>query len=521
MRCLPYVITNEHQQDSCQGTNKRRRGSGLTTFRQDPVDSVAPSRKAAALNAPRRQEVMTTSDQVDTLIVGGGPGGTPAALALAQTGKRVLLVEAGRGLGGTCLFEGCIPSKIFRETAARRRESARAAECGLQQSAAGAPAIDWSTVQARRHHILTQRAQGALAKADALDSLEVVFGRARLTGSRTAVIEANDNRREVRFAQAILATGSVPTRLPVPGAALPGVLDSKGLIEIGFVPDSLVLIGGGPVGVEMAQIFAMLGTRVTLLEATPRILGSVDSVLAGLLSERLVADGIAVQTGVTVEAIEGTQREHAVRYTQDGQTQRVTAQIVAIVAGRQPNVAGLGLETTAVRYDRHGVKVDEALETDEAGIYATGDLVGRPMFAHWATAQAQAIARHILGQEAPYPRMEHNSAVIFSYPELGMVGLTEESARAAGMDVAVAEYDYSGDARAQISADAFGRLRIIYSRNDQRIVGIHALIEGAADLMGEAALAVRHGLRLEQLAAAIHPHPTLTEAFGLAALVAH
>lgn len=461
---------------------------------------------------------METKEQVEVLIIGGGPGGTPAALALAQADKHVLLVEAGRGLGGTCLFEGCIPSKIFRETAARRREITRAAEFGLQPIASAAPAINWSQVQTLRHHILTQRAQAALAKARELESLEVVFGQARLTGPHTAMIETRDSRREVHFSQAILATGSVPNPLPIQGADLPGVLDSRGLIEIGFIPDSLVLIGGGPIGVEMAQIFAMLGARVTLLEATPRILGPVDSVLAGLLSERLIADGIAVQTDVAVAAIEGTQRHHVVRYTQGDQTQEISAQVVAIVAGRRPNIAGLGLEATAIRHDHHGVKVNNTLQTDEAGIYATGDLIGQPMFAHWATAQASAVARHILGHTAPYPRPEHNSAVIFSYPELGMAGLTEEGARAAGLDVAVAEYDYRSDARAQISADAFGRLRVVYRRDDRRIVGIHALVEGAANLMGEAALAVRHELQLAQLGAAIHPHPTLTEAFGLAAL---
>jgi dihydrolipoamide dehydrogenase len=463
---------------------------------------------------------MNAEENIDVLVIGGGPGGTPAALALAQAGKRVLLVEAGRGLGGTCLFEGCIPSKIFRETAARRREIGRAAEFGLQLPGAGAATVDWSAVQTRRHHILDQRAKGALAKAGALPSLEVVFGRARLTGPRTAVIEADDNQRELRFDRAILATGSLPSRLPIPGADLPGVLDSTGLIEIDAVPESLALIGGGPVGVEMAQIFAMLGARVTLLEAMPRILGPVDSVLAGLLAERLKADGISLQTGVKIESIEGEENRHTVRYSQDGQPRELAAQVVAIVAGRHPNVEGLGLETTAVRHDRHGVKVDDTLQTDEPGIYATGDLVGNPMFAHWATAQALAVARHLLGAPVAFPRPEYNSAVIFSYPELAMAGLTEEAARAAGQDVAVAEYDYRGDARTQISGDAFGRLRIVYRREDRSIVGIHALVEGAADIMGEAALAVRHGLTLEQFAAAIHPHPTLTEAMGVAARMA-
>ena len=463
---------------------------------------------------------MNDKERFDVLIIGGGPGGTPAALALAQAGKRVLLVEAGRGLGGTCLFEGCIPSKIYREVAARRREYSRATQFGLQPSGNGSFLVDWSAVQTRRHLILTQRAQAALARARALKSLEVAFGNARLTGPREAMIEGTEGRRAVHFEHAILATGSEPNHLPITGADLPGVLDSTGLIEIGFIPESLALIGGGPVGVEMAQIFAMLGAHVTLLEAMPRILGPVDSVLAGLLAERLAADGIDIRTSVKIEAIEGRDRDHTIRFSQSGESKEARAQVVAIVAGRHPNVSGLGLETTGINHDRHGVKVDKTLQTDEPGIYATGDLVGNPMFAHWATAQARAVAHHLLGKEAAFPRQEHNSAAIFSYPELGMAGLTEEAASAAGEDVDVAEYDYRVDARAQISADANGRLRIVYRRSDRRIVGIHVLVEGAADLMGEAALAVRHGLTLEEMAAAIHPHPTLTEAFGLAPLAA-
>lgn len=459
---------------------------------------------------------MDDKERVDVLIIGGGPGGTPAALILANAGKRVLLVEAGQGLGGTCLFEGCIPSKIYREVAARRREYARASQFGIQLSDSCSFGVDWSAVRARRHLILTQRAQAALTRARALKSLEVVFGHARLTGPRGAMIEGVEGRRSVYFEHAILATGSEPNHLPIPGAELPGVLDSTGLIEIGFVPKSLALIGGGPVGVEMAQIFAMLGARVTLLEAMPRILGPVDIALADRLARHLTTDGIAVQTNVKIESIQGTEHDHLIRFSQDGKAKEARTQVVAIVAGRHPKVSGLGLEATTVLHDRHGLKVNATLQTDEPGIYATGDLVGSPMFAHWATAQAQAVAYHLLGQEATFPRPEHNSAVIFSYPEIGMAGLTAEAASAAGEDVDITEYDYRIDARAQISADADGYLRIVYRRQDHRIVGIHALVEGAADLMGEAALAVRHNLTLEQLATAIHPHPTLTEAFGIA-----
>jgi dihydrolipoamide dehydrogenase len=464
---------------------------------------------------------MATNEHVDVLVIGGGPGGTPAAMALARAGKHVLLVEAGRGLGGTCLFEGCIPSKIFREAAARRHEILRAGEFGLRLETPGLPDVDWTSVQSRRHQILSGRAQGALAHTAALPSLDVVFGRARLTGPRSALVETPDQQRSVTFERAILATGSVPTSLPIPGADLPGVIDSTQLIEIDAIPRSMVLIGAGPIGVEMAQIFAMLGTRVTIIEVADRILGPVDAVLAERLETRLVRDGVEVHTSATVTSIAGEPGHLLTTFVVDGNQKTAETEVVAIVAGRRPNVAGLGLETTAIRIDQHGVVVDDTLQTGEPGIYATGDVVGNPMFAHWATAQALAVARHLLGAPVEFPRPEHNSAVIFSYPEIGMVGLTEEAARADGVDVGVAEYDYKADARAQISGDADGLLRIVYARDSRRIVGMHVLVEGAADLMGEAALAVRLGTTVEDLASAIHPHPTLTEAFGLAALAAH
>jgi len=255
-----------------------------------------------------------------------------------------------------------------------------------------------------------------------------------------------------------------------------------------------------------------------VLESADRILKPVDSVLADRLQRRLTADGIAIEVGARVLSIDGEANRHRVAYaTGAGQERDIEAGIVAIVAGRHPAVAGLGLETTAVQYDRHGVKVDATLQTGEEGIYATGDLIGHPMFAHWATSQALALAGHLLGESVTFPRPEFNSAVIFSSPELGMAGLTEEAARAAGIDVGVVEYDYAGDARAQIAGDADGLLRLIYRREDMGVVGVHALVAGASDLMGEAALAIRAGVTLPDLAGAIHPHPTLTEAFGLAA----
>ena len=455
-------------------------------------------------------------ETVDILVVGGGPGGTPAAKGLAREGKSVLLVESGSGLGGTCLFKGCVPSKIFRESASRLVDLKRAEEFGLRIGG-DSPRVNWAAIQDRKHDILKRRSDAALLEARSIPGLQVTLGRAQLSGPRRAVIETDGVRREIAFERAILATGSVSNVLPVPGGNLAGVLSSEDLIEVHEIPDRLVLIGAGPIGVEMAQIFHFLGSKVVLLELLPRILEPVDAILADRLALILRRDGIEVNQGVAVEGVRKVDGRYEVIYRRAEDEERATADRVVTVVGRRPNVDHLGLENTHVRFDRHGVKVNAFLETDEAGIFAVGDVVGQPMFAHWATSQALSLVAHLLGRPARFPLVNENSAVVFSRPEIGMAGLTEEAARAQGMDVAVAEYDYRRDARAQIMNEAEGLLRVVYKRDDRRIVGIHALVEGAADLTGEAAAVVRAGLTMEELASTIHPHPTLTESFGLAA----
>ncbi len=460
-------------------------------------------------------------NQYDTLVIGGGPGGTPAAMALAQAGKKVLLVEAGGGLGGTCLFEGCIPSKIFRETARRLRDVARAAEFGLKLPHK-AIQIDWRKVQARKREILQRRSEAAVQRVAQIKTLDLLFGHAQLQGPRQAVIRPHEGDAfTVQFERCILATGSRPNRLPVRGADLPQVYSSDAILDIECIPEHLTVIGGGPIGVELAQVFHALGAQVTLLERGPRILNGIDEELALLLEQHLIVQGIALQTGVSVKAICDTVQGVFVQYdlTEEGCGQTF-ATTVLMAAGRHAHIDGLGLETTAISATPHGIPVDETLETTEAGIYAVGDVAGQPMFAHWATAQGLALARNLMGQPAPFPQAEHNSAVIFSSPELALAGLTEAQAKAAGMAVAVARYDFSQDARTQISGDESGLLKIVYNTADRKIVGVHALVEGAADLMGEAALLVRTGLPLEALAGSIHPHPTLTESFVQAARMA-
>ena len=459
---------------------------------------------------------------IDFLVIGGGPGGTPLAMVLAQAGRSVGLVESGPGLGGTCLFEGCIPSKIFREVARRLRELRDDKLFGLQLPALDAD-VDWPAVLARKHEILGRRSDAALARARSLPQLEVINGRARFTSPRAAEVALTDGGlRTIKFRQAVIATGSVSFLPPIPGVDHARVLDSEAILSIEEIPENLLVIGGGPIGVELGQVFRTLGSQVTILEAAPRILGPVDAELAKQLATRMQEDGIEVLTGCRIRDIAeaGNDRLQVNYYVGENTLQQRSADTLLLVTGRRPRVEGLGLENTAVAHGPHGIEVNGQLETTEPGLFAVGDVAGAPMFAHWATAQGLALAAHLLGRPARFPRPEHNSAVIFSEPELGIAGLTEEQAREQGIDAAVAYYDFSGDARAQIAGDARGTLKIVYDRSDRRIVGVHVLAEGAGDLIGEAAVLVRAGISIDILASSIHPHPTLTESFGLAARAA-
>jgi len=458
-----------------------------------------------------------TIKQVEFLVIGGGPGGTPAAMALAAAGNSVMLVEKGQGLGGTCLFEGCIPSKIFRESARRLRELKEAGQFGLCLPTQDVT-VNWSAVLERKRSILQQRSEAALHKSDRLPTLKTVFGHCKLRDSRSAVIETETgDTLEVHFEKAILSTGSVPFVPPIKGNDHPRVHDSESILNIDHIPKRLVIIGGGPIGVELGQVFNTLGSEVSILEAAPHILGSVDEELSGRLHQRMSDDGIDILIDCKVRDILTTGHNVFVEYTvDDGAEQHKIADTVLMVTGRHPNVDGLGLENIGVQYDTHGITVSGILETTEAGIYAVGDVIGQPMFAHWATAQGLALARLLMGQSVKFPTVETNTAVIFCEPEIGIAGLTERQAIRAGLNIQVARYDFKQDARAQIAGCADGLLKIIFDTDSRRVVGVHIMVEGAGELMGEAALLIKTGVPIDAIAAAIHPHPTLTESFVMA-----
>lgn len=459
--------------------------------------------------------------QYDFLIIGGGPAGTPTAMALASAGKQVLLVEKGEGLGGTCLFEGCIPSKILRESARRLRELREASDFGLCLPTQDV-CIDWYAIQQRKRAILKKRSAGAIQHLKKFPSLELVLGSAMLLDNKHASISSHTGTvQNIEFDKAIIATGSTPTRPPIKGVNHLRVLDSDAILDIDRIPEKLVVIGAGPIGVELGQIFKTFGSEVSILEASPHILGSVDQELAERLKQQMTRDGISMTTDCKITGILNTGGGVFVEYeTSTSESKHLLADTVLLVTGRHPNIEGLGLENTQVQHGIHGIDVNPQLQTSEANIYAVGDVIGQPMFAHWSTAQGLALAKNLLGKTVPLPDKNTNSAVIFSEPEIGMVGMTEAQATTSGIEYDVARYDFAQDARAQIAGRDNGILKILYEKQSHKLIGVHALVEGADDLMGEAALAIKTGLTLEALAGAIHPHPTLTESFSVAARVA-
>lgn len=449
----------------------------------------------------------------DFLIIGAGPAGTPTAMALAQSGKHVLLVESGAGPGGTCLFEGCIPSKILRESARRLREINEAAEFGLCLPTLDTQ-INWSAIQERKQEILQRRSNAAMSRLKKIKSLDYIQATARFVNTSEAQININDEETQsIQFKKAIIATGSNAFRPPIRGINHPRVYDSESILNINHIPKELVIIGAGPIGVELGQVFNTFGSKVIILEGSAEILGHVDKDLATQLHQHMQKNGIEIHTHCRVNSILPSGQSVYVEYLLDGKKQHKFTDTVLVAVGRRPNISSLGLDNLNVQHNQQGITVDDTLQTTEPGIYAIGDVIGQPMFAHWATAQGLALARHLLGQPVKFPDPTTNTSVIFSEPELAMAGLTEEQAKEAGIDVDVAYYNFHEDARAQISGRDEGMLKIIYDKNNHKVVGVHALVEGADALMGEAALLIKTGLPIETIAAAIHPHPTLSESF--------
>lgn len=445
----------------------------------------------------------------DLIIVGGGPGGYVAAIAAAQKGGRVALVDEAK-LGGTCLNWGCIPTKALVESAARYRLVLGAERFGVR---ADNVSYDFPAVQARKNEVVARLGAG-VRQLMASNGVRVVTGRGELLGGgRVAVRTTGGGVEELEARYIIVATGSVPARLPVPGADLPGVIDSNGMLDIPAVPRRLAIVGGGVIGIEFASIFRAFGAEVTVVEMLPSILPAVDEEISRRLALSLRKQGVAISTGARVQSIErgGDALELVVEV--GGATSRIAADVVLVATGRKPNLDSLDLERAGVSHSRGGISVDRRMATNVAGIYAIGDVTGGIMLAHVASAQGLVAVDNIFGR----PREIDYTAVpncIYSFPEVASVGLSEKEALQKGLAVEVARFPFAASGRALIHDEVEGMVKIVGEAGSGRILGVHIVAPHASELIHEGVLAVSRGLTAGEWAEMIHAHPTLSEATG-------
>ena len=452
------------------------------------------------------------SREADLVVIGAGPGGYVAALRAAQLGAKVILVER-KYVGGVCLNEGCIPIKVLLRSAEVLALAERASEFGVD---VGTPKLNWATVQARKSQLvrqITQQVELLLRKA----GVDILWGTARFTSPRTVQVDMQDGAERVEANRFIVAAGSHATRPPIPGLDHPDVMDHVAALSIERLPQSLLIIGGGAEGAEFANAFRAYGVKVTLIELLPHLLPVLDAELGVGLGFAFAQRGIKVYVGASVTALKpGGDGLIASLRTPNGE-ERVDAEKVLVCTGRRPNVDGLGLDAAGVRYGSRGVEVDKQQRTSVPHIYAIGDMTGGKMLAHSASRQAEiAVSSAIEGAQ-----MMGDSAVpscVFTDPEIASVGLSEEEALQHGYNVQVGKFSLSGNGKALVSGESEGFVKVVSEQEYGEVLGVHIIGSHASDLILEGTLALTLEVTLDELEAAVHPHPTLGEAVAEAVL---
>jgi dihydrolipoamide dehydrogenase len=449
----------------------------------------------------------------DIVVIGGGPGGYVAAIRAAQMGGKVTLIEKEH-LGGTCLNWGCIPTKALLRGVEILDLLEGGKDFGIQ---IGSVAVDFPKLMARKDRAVKTLVSGVsgLMKAN---GIEVIKGQAKLVSPQRIEVVNDQQAKEIYQAKKIiLATGSISAEIPIPGGKLPGVIDSYGALQMKQVPESLVIIGGGPIGLEFGTIYAALGAKVAVLEMLPQILPSEDPEIAASLEKSLRRFKIQTLTGAKVQGItEGPEGKLQVTALAGGEEKNFSAQYVLMAVGRKANVDGLGLEEAGVKFGKKGIEVNERMETNVPGIYAIGDVTGKWLLAHYAMAQGEVAAKNALGQEA---QMDERVVprCVYTLPEVASVGLTEQKAMEEGYEIKVGRFPFAANGKATILGERNGFVKIVAERKYDEILGVHIFGPHATDLIGEAVVAMRLEGTAPDIAHAIHPHPTLTEAMMEAA----
>ena len=452
------------------------------------------------------------ADHFDVAIIGGGPGGYAAALYGASAGLNIAMIEMNK-IGGTCLHVGCIPAKELLETAATYRHVMNAKEFGIL---AEQPEVDWSITMTRKQKVIDQLTKGVTGllkgrKVTLLDGTGTLH-----PGKTVKVTGGQSGDVELTADNVILASGSVPRTIP--GFDIDGklVVTSDELLSIEKLPASAVVIGGGAIGCEFASMMADLGTKVTILEALPKIIPGVDKDITQVVLKSFKQRGIDVRTGVQVTGHKPNDDGNGTA-VQFGDGESIDVELVVVSVGRRPLSDSLGLEgsQSAVKVsDRGFVEVDEWCRTGEPGIWAVGDLIATPQLAHVGFAEAIVVIKDILGEDPVPVDYQNVPWCIYCHPEVAFVGLSEEAAKEAGYEVDVSKHRYIGNGRALIVGEPEGMVKIIAEKGTGRLLGVHMAGPWVTEQLGSGYFAVNWEATVDEVAHLIQPHPTMSELYG-------
>jgi dihydrolipoamide dehydrogenase len=451
--------------------------------------------------------VGSVSRGCQVVVIGAGPGGYVAAIRLAQLGKDVILVEKDSKLGGVCLNVGCIPSKAMIHAADLAHEARHAEGMGISVDGLS---VELPKLVAWKDGIV-DRLTGGVAYLCKENDVEVVHGTAEFESDRKLIVSTDDERVEIEFEQAVIATGSRPMTLD--GFRHDGdkVIGSTEALSLETIPERLVVIGAGYIGLELGSVYAKLGSKVSVVEFLPQMLPDLDGEVGKAISRQLKKLEIELSLNHRAESFEPGEPSTVVARGPDDEELRLEADVVLMSVGRAPNSEDLGLEKVGVGTDDKGfITVNERMQTSAPGIYAIGDVVGGALLAHKAYQEAKVAADVIAGEPAAFDSVV--PAVIYTDPEVAWVGLGEEEAKENGLDVITGTFPFKASGRAMSLDSTDGFVKAIADADSKQLLGVIAVGRGVSEFIGEATLALEMGAFLEDVALTIHPHPTMSEA---------
>ena len=452
-------------------------------------------------------------EKKNIVVIGGGPAGYTAAIRASQLGARVTLIEQ-QELGGACLNRACIPTKFLLRSVEIYQLIGDSARYGINVAETG---INMAELQSHKNKLVSTLRTG-LASVIEMNGIEIIKGYARLTTEKSIEITDDKNsKRTVSADKIIIATGSRALTPKIPGINSPGIMFAEDVLNLDYIPKSIVIIGGGMVGVEMATILAKMGCRVNLIEMMPHILPDEDAEVTAVLEGALKRDGVSIYAGVVVTRIYADGEKMRIAILFRDVEKILEADTITIAAGYEPDIDGLGLDECGIAISNGCIKVNEYMHTAVANIYAAGDATGGMMLAYVAMAEGRVAAENAMGGHS---KIDYKAVprCVFTLPEMAGVGLTEEEAKAQNYQIKCGQFPFAANSAASILGERRGFVKIVADGESNKVLGVYIIGAGAVNLIAEAAMAMKLGATLDDIKNTLHAHPTLSEALWEAAL---